>query len=201
MSVCVCVSVCVSTFACLDDNSSHIPARITWFGRKDAKHFASGLYCFGGYLSWTFHVKFNFLLKFCLFASLLRLWNICETCKNGFCWTVPHRIWCRTHSDSFICTPTGLCHWPWNSLLTYLCETIAVLPALDSAIGSGFYKLLSVFTKLYSSRMPIFYISTSAVTEATAQQRSFAFIRSSLQGLSHSPITAIFSTVVNTRVT
>ena len=41
--------------------------------------------------------------------------------------------------------------------------------------------------------MPMFYITTSAVTEATAKQRSFAFIRSSLRGLSHSPITAIFS--------
>ena len=114
--VCVCVSLCVSTFACPDDNSSHVPARITWFGRKDAKHFALGPYCFGGWLSSTFHVKFNFFLKFCLFASLLRLWNICETCKNGVCWTVPHRTWCRTHSDSFICTPTGSCHGPWNSL-------------------------------------------------------------------------------------
>ena len=48
VSVCVCVSVCLSTFACPDDNSSHVPARITWFGRKDAKHFALGPYCFGG---------------------------------------------------------------------------------------------------------------------------------------------------------
>ena len=29
VSVCVCVSVCLSTFACPDDNSSHVPARIT----------------------------------------------------------------------------------------------------------------------------------------------------------------------------
>ena len=40
VSVCVCICVCVSTFACPSDNSSHIPARITWFGQKDAKHFA-----------------------------------------------------------------------------------------------------------------------------------------------------------------
>ena len=114
--LCVCVSVCVSTFACPDDNSSHVPARITWFERKDAKHFALGPSCFGGWLSSIFHVKFNLFLKFCLFASLLRLWNICETCKKGVCWTVPHRTWCRTHSDSFICTLTGSCHGPWNSL-------------------------------------------------------------------------------------
>ena len=38
--VCVCVSVCLSTFACPSDNSSHVPPTITWFGQKDAKHFA-----------------------------------------------------------------------------------------------------------------------------------------------------------------
>ena len=98
---------------------------------------------------------------------------------------------CHTHSDSFICTPTGSCHGPWNSLLICLCETIAVLPALDSVIGSGFYKLLSVFTKLYSSHMQIFYITTSAVTETTVKQRSFAFIFR-LSGVSHTLQSPLF---------
>ena len=176
----MCVSVCVSTFVCLDDNSSHVPARITWFGRKDAKHFALGPYCFWGWLILAFHVKFSIILKLCLFASLLPLWNICEPCNNGVCWTIPHCTWCRTHSDSFICTPTGSCHRPWNRLVTYLCETIGVLPALKSAIGSGFYKMLSVFVKLYSPHIQIFYITTSAITETTVKQRSFPFICSSL---------------------
>ena len=82
--VCVCVSVCLSTFACPSDNSSHVPPTITWFGQKDAKHFAYGAYCFGGWLNINFQVKFNFISKSCLFASLLRPWNICETCKNGW---------------------------------------------------------------------------------------------------------------------
>ena len=29
VSVCVCLSVCVSTFACPSDSSAHVPARIT----------------------------------------------------------------------------------------------------------------------------------------------------------------------------
>ena len=163
VSVCVCVSVCLSTFACPDDKSSHVPTRITWFGRKDARYFALGPYCFGGWLSLTFYVKFNFVSKFCLFA--------------------------HTHSDSYICTPPGSCHGPWNSLVTNLCETIGVLPAFDSAIGSGYYKLLSVFVKLYAPHIPIFYITTSAITETL-------FVR-----VKHSPINPIFSVVVNTRVT
>ena len=180
----VCVYLCVSTFACPSDNSTHIPARVTRFRRKDAKHFAQGPYCFWGWLSLTFHVKFNFISKFCLFASLLRLWNICETWKNGVCWTIPHPTWRRTHSDSFICMPTGSCHGPWNSLVTSLCETIGVLPALDSAIGSGFCKLLSVSAKLYAPHIPIFHNTRSPITETTVKQRSFAFFCS----VSHSLI-------------
>ena len=129
---------------------------------------------------WAWPSMSNFILRLCLFASLLRLWNICETCKSGVCWTIPHRTWRRTHSDSFICTPTGSYHGPWNSLVTNLCETIGDLPAFDSAIGSGFYKLLSVFAKLYAPHIPIFYITTSAITETTVKQRSFAIICSGL---------------------
>ena len=32
--------------------------------------------------------------------------------------------------------------------------------AVDSAIGTGFYKLLSVFAKLYTPHMPQFYMPT-----------------------------------------
>ena len=134
--VSVCVYLCVSIFACPDDDSSHVSARITWFGWEYAKHFALGPYCFGGWLSLSFHVKFNFILKLCLFASLLRLWNICETCKNGVCWTVPHRTWCRTHSDSFKCTPTGSCQTTVKQRsFAFICSThyAGIAPRLVAA--------------------------------------------------------------------
>ena len=140
--VCVCVSVCVSTFACPDDNSSHVPARITWFGRKAAKHFALGPYCFGGWLSLTFHVKFNFFLKSCLFASLLRDVQKRSLLNCSTSHLVLHTFWfLYMHTDRVV--PRTV-----KQSITYLCETIAVLPALDSAIGSGFYKLLSVFRQI-----------------------------------------------------
>ena len=62
---------------------------------------------FGGWLGLTFHIKFNFISKFCLFASFLRLWNICETCKNGVCWAIPHRTWPHIHSDSLYARRQG----------------------------------------------------------------------------------------------
>ena len=111
-----------------------------------------------------------YLHRFCVFEIFVRL------AKNGVCWTIPHPTWRRTHSDSFICTRTRSCHGPWNSLETNLRETIGVLPALESAIGSGFYKLLSVFAKLYAPHIPIFYITILAIIETIVKQRSFAFI-------------------------
>ena len=60
------------------------------------------------------HVRFN--LFSCLFASLLRLSNICETCIN---------IWKRSlfhilNGCPQICSPTASCHGPWNSRVVSL---------------------------------------------------------------------------------
>ena len=47
-------------------------------------------------VDWAWLVKFNLFSKSCWFASLLRLWNICETCKNRWKQSVPHPKWLRT---------------------------------------------------------------------------------------------------------
>ena len=76
--VVACVCPCVrQSWACLCDNSSQVRAWITKFGPKNAKYFAQGPYCFWDWLGLTFQVKFYFIEKSCLFASLLHLWNIC----------------------------------------------------------------------------------------------------------------------------
>ena len=132
------------------------------------------------WLSVTFHVKFNFILKFCLFVSLLRLWNICETCNNRVCWTVPHHTWHRTHSNSYICTLTGR-SMDHETVQYYIFVTTSESRQPSTRwFGSGLYKLLSVFAKLYAPHTPIFYITTSAITETTVKQRLFAFICSAL---------------------
>ena len=58
----------------------------------------------------------------------------------------------------------------------YFSETIGFRPAILSVTGTGFYKLLSVFAKLYVPRMPNFLCNHSAIAETTIKQRSFAFI-------------------------
>ena len=58
--------------------------------------------------------------------------------------------WMRTRSR----------HWPWNSLSLYLGEAIGVSASLDSAIRTGFYKLLSVFVTSYTLGMSKFYMPT-----------------------------------------
>ena len=65
-SVCQCVFVCVcQSQACPHDNSSLIQAKIT----RDAKHLGLGPYCFGGWSTLTFKVKFNLKVKVYLILS------------------------------------------------------------------------------------------------------------------------------------
>ena len=52
------------------------------------------------------------------------------------------------------------CRRPWNSLVLYPDGTIGAQWAIDSAIGTGFYKLLSVFARLYTPHMQQFYMAT-----------------------------------------
>ena len=70
---------------------------------------------------------------------------------------IPHGT---AHIRIPLCTRTMLHHRPWNSLVVYLCWTIGVQWAVDSAIRIEFYKLLSVLVKLYTLRMPLFHIPT-----------------------------------------
>ena len=80
------------------------------------------------------------------------------------------------HIRILICTPTGSHHGPWNSLVLYLGGIIGVQWAVDSAIGTGFYKLLSLLAKLYMPQMPLFICQHSAITETTVKQRLLAII-------------------------
>ena len=66
--------------------------------------------------------------------------------------SVPHPTWLHTHTDSYAWTMTqgNFTTWwdHWSSA------------SLDSAIGTGFYKLLSVFAILYMLRMSKVYMPT-----------------------------------------
>ena len=64
------------------------------------------------------------------------------------------------HVQILICMWTGSHSWPWNNLHLFLGGTIGAQWAVDSAIGTGLYKLLSVLAKLYSPHMMQFYMRT-----------------------------------------
>ena len=96
-------------FELVRDNSSPVQVRTTKFGPEVQNTLVKIPVVLG--VDWTWHVKFNLFSKSCLFASLLRLWNICEICKN---------IWKRSlfhnpNGCAQICSPTTSCHGPWNS--------------------------------------------------------------------------------------
>ena len=104
-----------------------------------------------------------FLTKLCVsysFASvciyLVRPSPVNATHSTG------HRIYIYIYiyMRILLCTWKGSRRGPWNSLFLYLGGTIGAQWAVDSAIGTGFYKPLSVFAKLYPPHMPQFYMPT-----------------------------------------
>ena len=124
-------------------------------------------------------LAYGYCHRLCVYlcvCQFLLVRTIRETCKNGVYWTIPHRTWRHTHTDFYIFVWWQGRAMDLERVLTNRCETIGVLPAFDSAIGSGFYKPLLVFIKLYAPHIPIFYIKTLAITETTVKQHSFAFI-------------------------
>ena len=91
---CLCLSVrpsvssCVRHQVCPHDNSSPVQARTTKFGPEVQNTLVEIPIVLG--VDWAWPVKFNLFSKSCWFASLLQLWNICETCKNGWKRSLSH---------------------------------------------------------------------------------------------------------------
>ena len=97
-----------------------------------------------------------FFSKLCVSHSFVSFLYILSETIASECSTShmpPHIYW-------FPWMRRGSRHGPWNSLPLYLGETIGVSASLDSAIGTGFYKLLSVFAIPYTLRMSKFYMPT-----------------------------------------
>ena len=100
-----------SVYLCLDAFafSSPVQAWATEFGSEVLNTLVKIPVVVGG--DWAWNVKFNLFSKSCLFASLLRLWNICETYKKRMKRSLFHIM----NSYAHICSPTETCHGPWNS--------------------------------------------------------------------------------------
>ena len=98
----------------------------------------------------AWHVKFNLFSKSCLFASLLRLWNICETCKNMWKRSLFHIL----NGCAQICSPTASCHGPWNNRVVSLVLPLLASQSLTRRLAMDFLMLLYAFATLYIPHMP-----------------------------------------------
>ena len=119
----------------------------------------------------TFQVKSKFISKFCLFALLLHLLNICETCLANC--SISHIC---THSLIPVCTPTGSRHRLWNSLAVYLGETIGVQPASTRRVALDFTSCCRLSTYYTHLTCRNFICQYSAIVKTTVKQRPLAFI-------------------------
>ena len=120
LSVCVCQLLLVRVIthymfqlesSDVDDKMQNILLKVPWPSMSNFTSFQ----------------KFVYLHRFCVFEIL---WDVQKqsllNCSTSH--LAPHTFWfLYMHTDRS-------CHGPCNSLVTYICETIAVLPALDSAI-------------------------------------------------------------------
>ena len=130
-------------------------------------------------VDWTWHVKFNLFSKSCLFASLLRLWNICGTCKKRMKRSLFHIL----NGYAHICSPTGTCNGPWNSRFVSL-----VWPLLASQSSTGDWQWsFACFCRLSTNHTYLtcrkFVCQHSVMAETTVKLRAFVFIVFELQNL------------------
>ena len=148
-------------------NSLTIQARTTKFGPEVQNSLVKIPIVLG--VDWASHVKFNLFSKSCLFASLLRLWNICETCIN---------IWKRSLFHILNGCAHSVVSWTMKQSSCIFSVTVAGFPVLDSAIGNGFLMLLHALAKLYIPHMPKFCVPTFGNGRNNTKPRAFAFIMS-----------------------
>ena len=147
-------------------------------------------------VDWAWHVKFNLFSKSCLFASLLRLWNICETCKKRMKRSLFHILNGYPH----ICSPTGTCHGPWNSLVVSLVWPLLACQSSTRRLAMDFCMLLQAFAKLYIPHMPKFCMPTFGNGPNNTKTESICLYRVFFPTCVGKPGT-IFSAHVNVRQT
>ena len=76
--------------------------------------------------------------KSCLFASRLRLWNICQTCKKRMKRSLFHIL----NGYAHICSPTETCLGPWNSRVVSLVWPLLASQSSTRRLTMDFLMLL-----------------------------------------------------------
>ena len=141
-------------WACPCDNSSPLQARITKFEPELQNTLVKIPIVLG--VDWAWLVKFNYFKKSCLFASLLHLLNIYETCKNVWKRSLFHIL----NGCAQICSPTALCRGPMKQSSFIFSVTIAGFPVLDSAIGKWIFNVSVGFRQIiHTSHAEVLYVN------------------------------------------
>ena len=147
-------------WVCPCDKSPPIEVSISKFGPKMHLSTVKVPIDFG--LDWPWSSVSFVISNLCFFYQTLRLLFIC-VCLYIFSEAIASE--CSTiHRAPHIC---GFFYARGKgpavdreTVFLYLGVTIGAQWAVDSAIGTGFYKLLSVFAKSYPPHMPQFYMPT-----------------------------------------
>ena len=147
-------------WVCPCDKSPPIEVSISKFGPKMHLSTVKVPIDFG--LDWPWCSVSFLISNLCFFYQTLRLLFIC-VCLYIFSEAIASE-WSTIHGAPHIC---GFFYARGKgpavdreTVFLYLGVTIGAQWAIDLAIGTGFYKLLSVFAKLYPPHMPQFYMPT-----------------------------------------
>ena len=183
-------------WACPCDNSSPVQARATKFGPEVLNTLVKIPVVLG--VDWAWHVMFNLFSKSCLFASLLHLWNICETCKKRMKWSLFHIL----NGYAHICSTTETCHGPWNSRVVSLVWPLLASQSSTQRLAMDSCMLLKAFDKSYIPHMLKFCMPTFDNGRNNSKTACICLYRVSISkiGLSRFVyVGAIFSAVTTCR--
>ena len=150
---------------------------------------------FLGRLTMTFKARLNLKPKICL---VLSLW-VCPYDKSA-----PNEVRSAKFGPKMhLSTRTWSHHEPWNSLLSYLGETIGVQPASTGRLALDFTRRYRFSPYYIRFTCRHFICKHSSTTETTVKPPSLAFIAFCFQywESSSSFTSAIFFSAINTYVT
>ena len=130
-------------------------------------------------VDWAWHVRFNLFSKSSLFALLLHLWNICETCIN---------IWKRSlfhilNVNTQICSPTASCHGLWNSQVVSLVWPLLASQSSTRQLAMDFQCFCRLSLNYTYLTCRNFVCQHSVMVQTTLKPRAFAFILSDFSNM------------------
>ena len=130
-----------------------------------------------------------------VYLFLLRLWNICETCKN---------IWKRSlfhilNGCAQIYLPTASCHGPWRSRVVSLVWPLLASQSSARQLAMAFQCFCRLSLNYTYLTCRNFVCQHSVMVETTQKTCEFTFILSDFQHVLGKP--ALFLAHVNIRQT